>query len=465
MLALVCLYLVLAPVWSPGLAPRIYDNARLLEFALLVPVAMATLVPSVSASLAAAWASLIPATRWLVAVFVAGGALAAALSSAPQVGALQVGLVALLLTLFLLVACAVRASSPASEQLISVAVFMGAALLVLKFWISFLMHFVEGRAFSWVSPFLTFANARFFGQYQAYVLLLLPTVALLLPLGRVARLSVALVGASVWSLHFMVGTRAVWVGFVVAMVAVLVFMRRGRAAWLLAQLGLALAGGAIYLAFATFVLPQPNATPIPPHNSVIQRNWESVNERKVMALAAIDLVREHPLTGVGPGQFGFHYYSTIAAHPHNTPLQLWSEYGLIAGSAGVALGVLLTVFSLGRISQTSKEAADPITACVAAALVMGLTDSLLSGNLAMPHSQVLCAVLAAWLVARSWRERPKPEMRPASPVRMTLAGGALLAAAVSAVLALEYLDVIRDMPSPPGIRAPNLWQYGRFDAW
>jgi hypothetical protein len=46
-----------------------------------------------------------------------------------------------------------------------------------------------------------------------------------------------------------------------------------------------------------------------------------------------------------------------------------------------------------------------------------------------------------------------------------LAGCALLAASVTALLALEYLDVIREMPSPREIRVPNFWQYGRFDAW
>jgi O-antigen ligase len=242
-------------------------------------------------------------------------------------------------------------------------------------------------------------------------------------------------------------------------------MRQGRFSWLLAQLGLALAGGAIYLAFASFVLPQPNATPIPSQNSVITRGWDSVGERKVMALAALRLIGRHPLTGVGPGQFGFHYDSTTAAHPHNTPLQLWSEYGLIAGSAGIGLGVLLAVFALRRIREASTEAPDRVTACIGAALVMGLTDSLLSGNLTMPHSQVLCAVLAGWLFGRCWRERRAPDVLPAPPVRVALAGSALLAAAVSAVLVLEYLDVIHDMPSPPGIRVPNLWQYGRFDAW
>jgi O-antigen ligase len=463
--ALVCMYLAASPAWYPRVAPRLYDNARFLELALLVLAALFSLAPVVRTQLVSAWALLGSAARWLILVFVGGGALSAALSSVTEIGALQVGLVALLVSLFLMIAIAAREEAQTSEPLLAAAVFLGAGLVALKFWVSFLLHFVDGRVFSWVSPFLDFANVRFFGQYQAYVLLLFPVVARLVSLNRPARLSVYVVGASFWSLQFMVGTRAVWIGFAAAVVAVLLFMRRRRLDWLRTQGSIALAGGAIYLIFAGLVLDQPNATPIPVANSVLERNWNSVNERKVMALAAVGLIREHPLAGVGPGQFGFHYQSTIAAHPHNTPLQLLSEYGLIAGSAGVALGLLLVVFILRAIRGRPGESPDVVTATLGAALLMGLTDSLLSGNLTMPHSQVLCAVLAGWIAGRVCRDRATPVVRDVPTVGVGLAGCALLAASVTALLALEYLDVIREMPSPREIRVPNFWQYGRFDAW
>jgi hypothetical protein len=184
-----------------------------------------------------------------------------------------------------------------------------------------------------------------------------------------------------------------------------------------------------------------------------------------MAVAAVRLVGKHPLLGVGPGQFGFHYDSTIAAHPHNTPLQFWSEYGVIAGTAGVALGAMLVAFGLRTVRERSRDEPDPITAGVAAALVMGLTDSLLSGNLTMPHSQILCAVLAGWLAGRAWSGRHLPDHASPTRLKVPLVGSVLLAVSVTSLLSLEYLNVIREMPSPPGIRVPNFWQYGRFDAW
>lgn len=464
LLVLVCVYLVASPVWYPRLAPRMYDNARLLEVGFLILAAAFLVAPSMSSRLCSTWTLFGPA-RWSITVFVVGGAISAALSSVAQVGVLQVGLVVLLIALSVMIAATVRAQSGEAEKVLAIGVFVGAALMVLKFWIVFLLHFIENRTFSWVSPFLDFANVRFFGQYQAYVLLLVAAIAPLLSLNRFARLSVFLVSASFWSFQFMVGTRAVWVGLVVAVVAVAVFMRTGRLPWLRTQVLAVLAGGAIYLLFSALVLQQPSATPIPVKNSVLERDWNSINERKVMALAAFRLIREHPLAGVGPGQFGFHYQSTTAAHPHNTPLQLLSEYGLIAGTAGIALGVVLVTFALRTVRARSRDNPDPVTASIGGALVMGLTDSLLSGNLTMPHSQVLCAVLAGWLVGRAWGERSIPESDSRPGLRVALVGGVLLAASVTAVLSLEYVDVIREMPSPPGIRVPNFWQYGRFGAW
>jgi O-antigen ligase len=457
-------YLLLSPIWAPAVAPRMYDNARLLQLFVLVGAALALISAPVRSAIASSWVVLGRPVQALITVFLAGGAVSALLSPVPQLGALHVALIGLLLTLFFLVCAAVRAL-PAIEAVLGASLLAGPALLTLEFWTTFALHAWEGRAFSWVSPFLEFANVRFFSQYQAYALLLVPLAATVLPLKRGARWAAYLICAGFWSLQFMVGTRAVWVGFAAAVCMVPFFMGVGRLQWLRTQLLLMLGGGVIYALFASLVVSQPSATPIPQKNSILERGGESIDERKLMMLAAVRLVSEHPLTGVGPGQFGFHYSATPAAHPHNTPLQLLAEYGIVAGGAGIGLGVALVVFALRRLRQSSEHEPNTTTATLSAALIMGLTDSLFSGNLIMPHSQVLLVVVAGWLVGRSQRARSVGSVAPSRPLRTTLAGLALLCAAVTAILALEYLHVIRDMPYPPQLRAPNFWQYGRFDAW
>jgi hypothetical protein len=179
------------------------------------------------------------------------------------------------------------------------------------------------------------------------------------------------------------------------------------------------------------------------------------------------LIGDHPLTGVGPGQFGLNYSATNAAHPHNTPLQLVAEYGLIAGVAGVALGVVLVVFAVRQLRSRTTREPDVMTATLVAALIMGLVDSIFSGNLVMPHSQVLLCVIAGWLVGRADPaiNRPVYSLPRQQILRTGLVGVAILAALTTTVLTIEYLDVIRDMPYPPALRIPNFWQYGRFTAW
>lgn len=460
-------YLLFSPVWLPAIAPRMYDNARVLQLGFLVLLTALVPVPAVSAALVPCWLALSRGARWLIAVFLAGGAISAAVSVAPQIGALQIGLVTLLVVLFFLVCVTVRALRREAETVLAVAIFAGAGLVVLKFWVTYVLYLVEGKTFSWVSPFLDFANVRFFGQYQAYALLLVTLPVVFLALSPKWRIFIYFVAASFWSLQWMVGSRAVWVGFAAATAVISLFMRQGRARWLAEQGGLAVAGGVIYLLFSSLILSSPNATPIPQSISIVERGGESANQRIILAKAALRLVGEHPLAGVGPGQFGLHYSITGAAHPHNAALQLLSEYGLVAGMAGVALGLLAVLFAVRRLRTGTLREIDPVGASLCAALVMGLIDALLSGNLVMPHSQVLLCVIAGWIVGRAQRAGGAYiQMTGGNTTwRLTLTGVTVLAALTTTILALEYLDVIRHMAYPPELRIPSFWQYGRFDAW
>jgi hypothetical protein len=193
------------------------------------------------------------------------------------------------------------------------------------------------------------------------------------------------------------------------------------------------------------------------------RSGESDTERLRLLSGSVELIRQHPVLGAGPGQFGLHYSATRAAHPHNTPMQLLSEYGLVAGTAGVLLGCLAVMFALRRLRLPANI--DPVNASLTAALLMGLTDSVFSGNLTMPHSQVLCATLIAWLFARGALPPASPGLRVLAVSRTALMAIGLAATAATLVLSLEYLHVIRDMPYPPQLRIPSFWQYGRFSAW
>jgi O-antigen ligase len=463
----VCLYLVIAPVWYPAIAARMYDNARLLQLGVLGLVVLSLLLPAVRSAVVGAWLALGNLARALIAVMIVGGALSASFSGAPQLGALEIALVAQLVLLFLTFSAAVRALRDKAESVLAVAIASGAALVSIKFWVTQISYMLEGKQFQWVSPFLDFANVRFFSQYQAYALLLIPLAAALPGMSRTWQIAVYVIAANFWALQWMVGSRAVWIGAVAGMIAVLALTRSGRIAWLGQQATLVVSGALIYLLFSQVVASAPGATPVPGVSAAAEFGSQSDTDRMAMAAISLKMLGAHPLLGIGPGQWGLNQTMLNNAHPHSSLLQLLSEYGLLAGAAGIALGMLLLSFAVRALRAQTGQGASPVTASLCAALVMGLTDSLFSGNLIMPHSEVLLCVIAGWLVGRTQATAPADDHGAGGrrPEKLALVGVAMLAMCTTAILAFEYVDVVNPMPGNLQLRHPHFWQYGRFADW
>jgi O-antigen ligase len=444
-----------------------YDNARLLQLGVLAPVVISLLLPAVRGALAGAWLALGSLPRALIAVMIVGGALSASFSGAPSLGALEIALLAQLVLVFLAVCAAVRILKEKAESVLAVAIACGATLVSVKFWVTQITFLLDGKQFPWVSPFLDFANVRFFSQYQAYALLLVPLAAALPGISRTWRIVVYFIAANFWALQWMVGSRAVWVGAVAGTIAVLGFARSGRTAWLARHGMLVVSGALIYLLFSQFVAFAPGAAPVPGASAVVEFGSQSDTDRIAMASISLRMLADHPFLGIGPGQWGLNQAIVKNAHPHNSALQLLSEYGFLAGTAGVSLGMLLLLLAVRALRMQTRQDTNPVTASLCAALVMGLTDSLLSGNLIMPHSQILLCVIAGWLVGRTQAivqggERDAGGLRAQ---KLVLVGVAMLAMCTTAILAFEYVDVIKAMPGNLQLRHPHFWQYGRFADW
>jgi O-antigen ligase len=467
MLLLLGLYLMFAPGWAPKLTTFRYDNARCLQLGLLLAMACCLALPPVAKLVLEAWAALKWQSRTLIATMLFGGAVSAALSGAPKIGALEVGLMTLLVFLTVGVFAIVRAIGARAEQVLAFTLVCGVGFVTLQFWVMQLLYLSEGKRFSWVSPFLEFANVRFFSQYQAYTLLLVTAIVPLLRLSGALRILVYVLAANFWALQWMVGGRALWAGVAVALLSVLVFARRGGLKWLREQVLLIVTGGLILLLFSIVTSPLQGATAIPQKLSVLDRGTQSISERIVMARAVVELTYANPVTGVGPGQFGLHYSATPGAHPHNVVLQLLSEYGLIAGLAGVAALAMLAIFALQTLWRGSLSGFDPVNTALGAALVMGLIDALFSGNLIMPHSQIALCVIGGWLLGRNVSSFHEVTCAPTVLrfEKVTVLCAIVLSALLVAMLSADYLSVLREMPRWLPERYPHFWQYGRFSDW
>lgn len=176
--------------------------------------------------------------------------------------------------------------------------------------------------------------------------------------------------------------------------------------------------------------------------ALVRGHRNSGQQRLLIWLAALHMIRDHPLLGIGPDQF-LYYYSgrftshpywvtnlggrptTIAqdptlAHPHDLPLDLWLSVGAV-GLAGFTLALGNFWLRCWRLWQRlwRGEAKGGVRGGLAAALALGAGASALAG---VVHGLVDSAyfvpdlALAFWwaiaLVVVMERRRPAGDLAP-----------------------------------------------------
>ena len=173
---------------------------------------------------------------------------------------------------------------------------------------------------------------RAHGFYSIYMTLggvLAMVLVLTLPrLLLFRRRAAAVAGWLVTALAFALTlVRGAWVGFGVGVAVLVATLRRQTVAFV----------GVLLLAAAALAVPPVLHRVL----SFVDMTDPTARERVAMMIAGRDLLREHPIVGIGPGQVKQLYpqYAPPSAirrhtsHLHNTPLQIAVERGLV----GVAL--------------------------------------------------------------------------------------------------------------------------------
>lgn len=110
----------------------------------------------------------------------------------------------------------------------------------------------------------------------------------------------------------------------------------------------------------------------------------SLDPRADMRRVGLEIFRDNPLTGAGPGQYVTLYpahdgvYSFAAVHSHNVPVQIAADYG-IAGLAAAALLLISLLLLLrrrfARGDRAARAAVSVTAGACAAFLVHGLADA------------------------------------------------------------------------------------------
>jgi putative inorganic carbon (hco3(-)) transporter len=245
-----------------------------------------------------------------------------------------------------------------------------------------------------------FSNPRFFGQLAVVILPLLLVAPLLGVERRLVR-GALLTAAMAWfALNIEAGGRAPIAAVPVAGVVVLALVRRAAIPWLrIATVGMA-GGASLWFAIVQIasILRGGGVTLTPAVQEAVDRGAFDETYRPVFWREAWDMVLSRPLLGVGPEHFAYYREEALAAHPHNAPLQLAAEWGVLAALliGGTAAWGLVSLSNRIRSEPAFDADRAALLTALLASIVAAALLSLFDGVIVMPVSQVALALVAGW---------------------------------------------------------------------
>jgi O-antigen ligase len=284
-----------------------------------------------------------------------------------------------------------------------------AAALFLMGWFYFtyvtghyLSALVHDTPFYQRAIYINFVNIRFFNQFQSWTLSLMVLPLLLFP-KRASFMTALFIAVAVawWLLLFASGVRGTLVGSLVAIPFTLWVFGKQAKQWFKWQV-VAMVGGLAGYFFFFFVVPEISSLDV--QNilaNTIDRDVSRVSDRWELWSVAGKMAQEEPWLGAGPMQYAALGHS-IAAHPHNSLLQIAAEWGLPVALAVIALFILgLIGWAKIANSISFNEKGKNIYAALFASLMTAAVNSLFCGIIVMPLSQVMMVLVIGWMLGIS----------------------------------------------------------------
>ena len=376
---------------------HLYDIKRILEVVLLLYGGLYLLI---SFRGRYAWLELYNRfpniIRLIILSIFALGIFSALLAPVPRMALLTVAQFFLIFCFMLFIAMKRVTIGVLADRFIIFIVILGVAVYEIVYFSGYLSTLLTSDKFNY---FLGFVNSRFLAQYQGWALPLVTLPIFLVtgkrPLIRKGITGLTYVIASLfWAIAIMNACRGMFLGLLVAGIFTGLVFQRASKHWLIVQIQVITIGFIFYLLF----------TLITPHTINVAGkilNTESVFQRFTLWKHTIYLIFTHPLLGVGPMHLCY-YPNPIATHPHNSLLQIASEWGLPVLLLVLILSIYgliswLKKFNYKTLSNTEiSNRVIPIA--LTASLITASCHSLFSGILIMPMSQVMLGVVVGWML-------------------------------------------------------------------
>lgn len=238
-----------------------------------------------------------------------------------------------------------------------------------------------------------FSNPRFFGQFST---LCIPILAapILIENCKKRKIIYCLILSLFWWLTISSGTRGTILGLTLGLIAPTALNKQGKRLFILLT-ATAITGMILYAILNHII---PNTLDLKLTNKAIDRVSTSLSLREYLWIDAINATLESPLLGGGPMHFAS-IKNQIANHPHNSILQISSEWGLIA--LAFLLITLKTIASnIYKFLRTNEEKPSNstiIATCLTTSLLSSSAQSLVDGNFVTPYSLLWISIISGWL--------------------------------------------------------------------
>lgn len=176
-------------------------------------------------------------------------------------------------------------------------------------------------------------------------------------------------------------TRIVWIAlFIVYLMIILVSLKRKRNAFILIV--------AMIICSGVFFYNSPQS--IERFNSITNVSYQNQSnyERLLMWQSAGNMFIEHPFFGVGVGNYHEQYMNNYRSlysredqwHPHNVPLAMLSETGIVGGISYFLLFIYLFYNGINTYRKKKNIASFAYLMCLTAYSINCLTDSMFCGH-------------------------------------------------------------------------------------
>lgn len=297
-----------------------------------------------------------------------------------------------------------------SSQLIkrlTYVIWGGILLSMTAFYVGYITAIVFKTPVTWPGPITGFNNIRFFNQYQLWTLGII-TLPLLAFYFKNAQMRFWLYLGLIfwWVLLFHSTSRGAVLSWGLGIFITALIYR--NLAWPFIRIQLIGITGGLLLYQLLFVL-----IPFLRNTAVITGTIirDTISDRLALWSQSLQLIQNHPIFGVGPMNFA--WYSPISAHPHNSLLQIMSEWGLPASLVLVAIVFYGIRSWLKKFNMTSLQTQTIYDRSLAIILfftaVTNATYSLVDGVIVMPISQVMMFTFIG-LMLGYYHHKPKSRM-------------------------------------------------------